>query len=48
MREVTRRLARRARGIRYDALDGDTLAAARHCLLDYLGCALAGAGAQPR
>jgi len=41
---VTRALVRRARGIRYEELPDEAREAGRHCLLDFLGCALAGAG----
>jgi 2-methylcitrate dehydratase PrpD len=37
-------LVRRARGIRSEALPDEVVETARHCLLDFLGCALAGAG----
>ena len=39
---VTLALVRAVRGIRYDEIPGDALEVARHCLLDLLGCALAG------
>src|SRR2546427_11761108 len=39
---VTLALVRAVRGIRYDEIPGDALEVARHCLLDFLGCALAG------
>jgi 2-methylcitrate dehydratase PrpD len=40
---VTRALVRRARRIRYEEISDEAREAARHCLLDFLGCALAGA-----
>lgn len=38
----TAALARRARGVRFDALPPDVVAVAEHCLLDWLGVAIAG------
>jgi len=43
---ATRALVRRVRGIHYDAIPDDVRETARHCLLDFLGCALAGADEQ--
>jgi 2-methylcitrate dehydratase PrpD len=40
---ATRALVRRVRAIRYEELPDDARETARHCLLDFLGCALAGA-----
>src|SRR5438094_470738 len=39
---ATLALVRAVRGIRYEEIPADALEAARHCLLDFLGCALAG------
>ena len=39
---ATLALVRAVRGIRHDAIPADALEVARHCLLDFLGCALAG------
>jgi 2-methylcitrate dehydratase PrpD len=39
---VTRALVRRARSIRYEEIPDEAREAARHCLLDFLGCAIAG------
>src|SRR5438046_1929921 len=39
---ATLALVRAVRGIRYEEIPADALEAARHCLLDSLGCALAG------
>ena len=39
---ATRALIEAVRGIRYDDIPGEAREAARHCLLDFLGCALAG------
>ena len=41
---ATRALVRRVRGIRFDTISNEARETARHCLLDFLGCALAGAG----
>jgi len=41
---ATRALAQRVRRIRYEQIPDDARETARHCLLDFLGCALAGAG----
>lgn len=41
--EVTRALVEHARAIRYDDIPETALEATRHCLLDFLGCAVAGA-----
>ncbi len=41
---ATRALVRRVRGIRFDTISDEARETARHCLLDFLGCALAGAG----
>ena len=41
--EITRALVRHARSITPDTIPADALEATRHCLLDFLGCALAGA-----
>jgi len=38
----TAALVRAVRGIRWDEIPGDAREAARHCLLDFLGCALSG------
>src|SRR5438874_5673290 len=35
-------LVRAVRGIHYEGIPADALEVARHCLLDFLGCALAG------
>ncbi len=40
---ATRALVRRVRAIHYEAIPDEAREAARHCLLDFLGCALAGA-----
>jgi 2-methylcitrate dehydratase PrpD len=40
--DVTRALVEHARAIRYEDVPPEALEAARHCLLDFLGCALAG------
>jgi 2-methylcitrate dehydratase PrpD len=40
---ATRALARRVRAIRYEEISDEAREVARHCLLDFLGCALAGA-----
>ncbi len=40
--EVTRALVRKVREIRYEEIPDDARQAARHCLLDFVGCALAG------
>ena len=40
--EVTRALVDHARGIAFERIPADALEATRHCLLDFLGCALAG------
>lgn len=40
--DVTRSLVRRAREIRYEEIPEDARQAARQCLLDFVGCALAG------
>jgi 2-methylcitrate dehydratase PrpD len=40
--EATRALVRAVRGIRWSETPDDAREAARHCLLDFLGCALAG------
>ena len=39
---ATLALARAVRGIRYEEIPADALGVARHCLLDFLGCGLAG------
>lgn len=39
---ATRALVQRVRSIRYEQLPDEAREAARHCLLDFLGCALAG------
>src|SRR5438874_12108053 len=39
---ATRALVRAVRGIRYEEIPADAREVARHCLLDFLGCALAG------
>jgi 2-methylcitrate dehydratase PrpD len=41
---ATRALVQRVRCIRYAEIPDEAREAARHCLLDFLGCALAGAG----
>ena len=43
-RGATRALVHKVRGIRFDTISDEAREAARHCLLDFLGCALAGAG----
>src|SRR5439155_20741588 len=40
---ATLALVRAVRGIRYEEIPADAREVARHCLLDFLGCALAGA-----
>ncbi len=40
--EATRALMRAVRGVRWSETPDDAREAARHCLLDFLGCALAG------
>jgi 2-methylcitrate dehydratase PrpD len=40
--EATRGLVSAVRGVRWDEMPDDAREAARHCLLDFLGCALAG------
>jgi len=40
---ITRRLAASVWGLRYDEIPATALEVARHCLVDFLGCALAGA-----
>jgi 2-methylcitrate dehydratase PrpD len=42
-RGLTRALVRRARSIRYEEIPDEAREVARHCLLDFLGCAIAGA-----
>jgi len=42
--ELTRTLAERASSLRYDDLPGPVCEVARQCVLDYLACAVAGAG----
>ncbi len=42
--DLTRALARRAAGLGYEDLPAPVREVARQCLLDYLGCAIAGAG----
>ena len=44
MAEVTRALIDAVRPIRWDGVPEDAREVARHCLLDFFGCALAGAG----
>ena len=39
---VTRALVRAVRDIRWEETPGQAREAARHCLLDFLGCAVAG------
>jgi len=39
---ATLALVRAVRRIRYEEIPADALEVARHCLLDFLGCALAG------
>ena len=39
---ITQALIDAVRGLNYDSISGDALEVARHCLLDYLGVALAG------
>jgi 2-methylcitrate dehydratase PrpD len=41
---TTRALVRKVRAIRYEEIPGEAREVARHGLLDFLGCALAGAG----
>ncbi len=41
---ITRTLAQSARSITFDGLPGDAIFLARQCLLDWFGCAIAGAG----
>jgi 2-methylcitrate dehydratase PrpD len=41
---ATRALVERVRAIRYEEIPDEAREVARHCLLDFLGCALAGAG----
>src|SRR6202008_4086230 len=43
-RDITRALIESVRGLRYDSLTADAREVARHCVLDLLGVAIAGAG----
>src|SRR5262245_23339988 len=43
-RQITRALVRTVRALRYDELPNDAREVARHCVLDFFGVALAGAG----
>ena len=41
---ATRALVGRVRAIRFEEIPDEAREIARHCLLDFLGCALAGSG----
>ena len=43
----TRALVDAVRRLRYEEVSDEALEVARHCLLDFFGCALAGAREQP-